>query len=157
MRTPTSNARPSLAVPLDALNEMSQLKRLVHHSASPSAPWFQVDDERTVTLPALTHLDISDSARDCALAHLVLPALAWLGIAARSHDLLNRGDSDAQIIHQYIVRHAHSTKDTQPLQTVLIHDGRTRIGIGAWPVPDIGVDVFDPSAVLTATRPADRS
>ena len=37
---------------------------------------------------------------------------------------------------------------------MLIRDGRTCVGIGAWSVPDIGVDVLDPHAVLTATRSA---
>jgi len=78
IRTPF--VRPSLSVWLDALDEIPQLNTVTLHSASPIAPPFPFDVERTVTLPFLTHLDISASVGDCALAlaHLVLPALTWL-------------------------------------------------------------------------------
>jgi hypothetical protein len=76
---PSRHARPNLVVWLDALNEMPQLKTLTLHSASPIAPSFPFDVERIVTLPSLTHLDMSASMGDCALAlaHLELPALTF--------------------------------------------------------------------------------
>ena len=52
--TPSTNARPNLAVWLDALHEMPQLETLTLHSASPIAPPFPFDIVRTVTLPSLT-------------------------------------------------------------------------------------------------------
>jgi hypothetical protein len=63
---------------------MPQLKTLTLHSASPIAPPFPFDVERTVTLPSLTRLDILASPGDCALAlaHLDLPALTWLCLTA---------------------------------------------------------------------------
>ncbi|KAH8987717.1 hypothetical protein EDB86DRAFT_2084866 [Lactarius hatsudake] len=84
IRTPSASWRPSLSVWLDALDQIPQLKTLTLHSASPIAPPFSFDVERTVTLPSLVYLDIAASARDCglALAHLVLPALTWLGVVA---------------------------------------------------------------------------
>ena len=68
------------AVWLDALDEMPQLQTLTLHSASPIALPLPFVVERTVTLPSLTHLDMSASVDDCALAlaHLDLPALTWL-------------------------------------------------------------------------------
>jgi hypothetical protein len=57
IRKPT-DARPSLSLWLDALDEMSQLVTLTLHSASPISPPFPFDVERTVTLPSLTNLDI---------------------------------------------------------------------------------------------------
>jgi hypothetical protein len=131
IRTPSENARPRLAVWLDVLNEMPHLKRLVLHSASPSAPRFQSDVERTATLPSLTHINISDSESACvlALAHLVRPALTWLCIAATSY--ISEG-GDAHRILQYIAQHAHSSQDTRPLQSALIHCKKTRVDILAW-------------------------
>jgi hypothetical protein len=90
--TPSAHARPNLTVWLDALDEMPQLKTLTLHSASPIAPPFPSDVERTVLLPSLTHLDILASPEDCtlALAHLDLPALTCLCLAATSFQLSKR-------------------------------------------------------------------
>jgi hypothetical protein len=149
----SSSERPGLAVWMDALNEMPRLKRLILHSASPTAPPFPFYVKCTVTLPSLTHLEISDSARDCALAlaHLALPALTWLCITAKSYF---PSGSDAQRILQCIARHAHSPQDSHPLQSVLIRGERKRAEILAWPEPDIDVNVHDPHALLAATRSA---
>ncbi len=146
----SESARPGLAVWLDALDEMPQLKTLVLHSASPIAPPIPFDVERTVTLPSLTHIDISASAGDCglALAHLILPALTWLCLTAKSRC---PNGSDVQQILPYVARHAHGPQDTRPLQSVLIHGVRTRADILAWPVPDIDVEVDVP---LSLTLPA---
>jgi hypothetical protein len=105
--TPSTNWRPKLAAWSDALDKMPQLKTLALHSASPIAPPFPFDIEHTVTLPSLTHLDISASPGDCglALAHLVLLALTWLCLAARTEAT---NCSDMQEILPYIVPHAHA-------------------------------------------------
>ena len=149
IRTPFATARPSLAVWLDALNEMPQLTRLVLHSASPYVPTFPFNIERAVTLPSLTHLDISAFAGDCALAlgHLALPALSRLCIAVDSCHL--SGD-DVQNMFPYVARHANGPHDTRPLQSVLIHNEKSHTTILAWPVPDIDVEVHDPFAFLSA-------
>ena len=149
--TPFENARPKLAVWLDALDEMQQLRALTLHSASPPAPPFPFDVERTVTLPSLTHLDISASTCDCALvlAHLNLPALNCICIKAMPSRLLNSGG--VQNLLPYVARHANGPQDTRPLQSVLIRSGDDYAGIRAWPVPDIDVEVHDPPVLLGAT------
>ncbi|KAH8976909.1 hypothetical protein EDB86DRAFT_1406936 [Lactarius hatsudake] len=146
----SANARPSLSVWLNALDEMPQLKTLVLHSASPITPSFPFDVERTVTLPSLTYFDISASPEDCglALAHLVLPALTSLCVTAFSR-LENGGDVERML--PYVGQHAHGPQDTWPLQSVLIHGRRRRVNILAWPVPDIDVEVDDPPTLLAAT------
>ena len=155
IRTPTADARPSLSVWLDALDEMPQLKTLGLHSASPITSSFPFDVERTVTLPSLTRLDISTSAGNCglALAHLVLPALTSLCITALS-GLPNAGD--VQELLPYVVRHAHGPQDTLPLQSVLIR-GAGGVGayadIIAWPVPDIDVEVDTPTLLAATLSP----
>ena len=136
---PSQRARPSLSVWLDALDEMPQLKELVLRSASPIAPPFPLNIERTVTLPYLTHLNISASSGDCALAlsHLVLPALTRLCITARS----DRSDGgDVPKFLRYVVQHAHGPQDAQPLQNVLIRGEREHIGIFAGPDTDTEED-----------------
>ncbi len=150
--TPSTSARPSLAVWLDALDEMPQLKTLVLHSASPIA-YFPFDVERTVTIPFLTHFDISAEEGECALAlaHLVLPALSWLCLTVKSS--LPHGN-DVQKLLSYVARHAHGPQDIRPLQSVLIRGERTRVDILAWLVPDIDVDVQGPPTLLDATRVA---
>ncbi|KAH9021620.1 hypothetical protein EDB85DRAFT_413120 [Lactarius pseudohatsudake] len=150
IHTLSANARPSLSVWLNALDEMPQLKTLVLHSASPITPSFPFDVERTVTLPSLTYFDISASPEDCglALAHLVLPALTWLCITAFSGDE-NGGDVERML--PYVARHAHGPQDMRPLQSVLIHGYSNRVNILAWPVPDIDVEVHDPPTLLAAT------
>ena len=150
--TPSERTRPNLAVWLDALNEMSQLQMLTLHSASPIAlpPPFAV--ERTVTLPSLTHLDISASVGECALAlaHLDLPAITCLCIILNSH----QNDSNVWEALPYVARHAHGSQDIQPLQSILISGYSTDyLNILAWPVPNIDVEVHDPPTLLGATVP----
>ncbi|KAH8976917.1 hypothetical protein EDB86DRAFT_3110417 [Lactarius hatsudake] len=130
---------------------MPQLKTLVLHSASPIAPSFPFDVERTVTLPSLTYFDISASPEDCGLAfaHLVLPAaLTSLCVTAFSGD---ENGGDVQRMLPYFARHAHGPQDTWPLQSVLIHGHSKRVNILAWPVPDIDVEVHDPPTLVAAT------
>ncbi|KAN0134354.1 hypothetical protein V8E53_007852 [Lactarius tabidus] len=151
---PSKHARPNLVVWLDALNEMPQLKTLTLHSASPIALSFPFDVERTVTLPSLTHLDMSASMGDCALAlaHLDLPALTWLCLKLT---ILQR-DSNVTTVQgalPYVARHGHGPQDIQPLQSILIHNEYSFLNILAWPVPDIDVEVYDPPALLGATVP----
>jgi hypothetical protein len=121
---------------LDALEEMPQLKELVLHTASPLADGFKFpsDIKRTATLPALTHLDISATARDCALslAHLVLPALTSLILEAES----SNDGTDVLILLPYVTQHAHGPQDTQPLQSMLFCRGERCTHIIAWPEPD---------------------
>jgi hypothetical protein len=133
---PSQRARPSISVWLDALDEMLQLKKLVLHSASPVAPPIPFNIERTVTLPFLTHLNISSSPGDCALAlsHLILPALTRLCITARS---IRSDGGDVLKFLRYVVQHAHGPQDAQPLQNVLIRGERNHIGIFAGPDSDI--------------------
>ncbi|KAI9462908.1 hypothetical protein BJY52DRAFT_1166858 [Lactarius psammicola] len=150
IRTPSADAIPSLSVWLDALDELPQLKTLGLHSASPIAPPFPFDVERTVTLFSLTHFDITASPGGCAfaLAHLVLPALASLWVTAMSHI---RDREDVQNMLPYVVQHAHGPQDARPLQSVLIHGYRSRADIFAWPVPDVGAEVDNPPTLLAAT------
>jgi hypothetical protein len=159
IRTLTVDARPKLAVWLDALDEMQQLKTVTLHSASPIAPPFPFDVERTVTLPSLVHLDISASPGDCglALAHLVLPALTWLCLTVRTAASMD-DDSDMQKMLPYVARHAHGPQDTQPLQSALIRSDSKHADILAWPVPDcidVEVDESDPPVfnMLATTLP----
>ena len=151
--TPSADAWPKLAVWLGALDEMPQLTTLTLHSASPSAPSFPIDVERTVTLPSLTRLDILASPEDCALAlaHLDLPALASLCLTAFSFHLTNSGD--VQKLLPYIVRHVYGPQDTQPLQSVLFLTEGNHVNVLAWPVPDIDIVVHDPLTLLAATLP----
>ena len=151
IRTP--NVRPRLADWLDALNEMPQLERLVLHSASPIAPPFPFDIRRTVTLPFLTHLDISGLVRDCAfaLAHLVLPVITWLCLAASSD---SSDGKDVPELIPYVARHAHGPQDIQPLQSMLIFGERMRTHILAWPGPDVNVKVYNPATLRRAALTA---
>ncbi|KAN0133101.1 hypothetical protein V8E53_009131 [Lactarius tabidus] len=137
---PSANARPDLTVWLGTLEEMSQLKALTLHSASPIAPPLPFDVERAVTLPFLTHLDISGSPGDCALvlAHLNLPALTSLCLSAITSQPRRDG---VQILVPYITRHAHGPQDTQSLHSVHIRSQSSRTDILAWPEPDVGVEV----------------
>ena len=153
--TPLRMARPTLAVWLDTLDELPQLKSLTLHSASPFATHFPFAVKRTVTLPSLTHLDISASLRDFALAsaHLVLPALTSLCFTATDHLTIG---SSVQAFLPYIVRHVHGPQDILPLQSVLIcnhlnYDGDLRLL--AWSVPDVDTFVHDPPAFLGAILP----
>jgi hypothetical protein len=140
---PAADARPSLPVWLDALDEMPQLNTLTLNSASPIAPtgvrlppWV----ERTTTLPSLENLDISASTRDCglALAHLVLPALTHLGITAQSNYWeRNQSASDVQDVIRRLSQHTHGPQDTQPLQSVFVCSRETYVKIAAWTLPDV--------------------
>ena len=153
---PSKNSRPKLADWLDALGEMSQLKLLNLQSASPIAPPSPFDVERTLTLPSLTCLDISASAKDVALAlaHLNLPALTCLNVAVMS---LNPVHTDASVrnLLPYVARHTHGPQDTVPLQSVLVldHEGpnTSYLFVLAWSVSDIDAEVHDPPALLGAT------
>ncbi|KAH9070733.1 hypothetical protein EDB83DRAFT_361610 [Lactarius deliciosus] len=146
------NAKPSLAVWLDALDEMPQLKTLVLHSASPTAS-FPFNVERTITLPFLTHLGISAKEGECALAlvHLVLPALTWLCLTVKSS---LEDEEDVQKLLPYVTRHAHGPQDARPLQSVLIHGESKRTDIFAWPAPDTDLEVHDPLSFRAATLSA---
>jgi hypothetical protein len=147
--TISEKTRPSLTIWLDALDKMPQLEKLVLHSATPIAPPLPYDVERTVTLPLLTHLDISGSARNCALAlaHLNLPAVIWLFVAAKSH---HRDGSDVQEILPQLARHTNTSQETQPLQSMLVRGDMTRADIFTWTVPDIDGEVHSPIGLLAA-------
>jgi hypothetical protein len=95
-------------------------------------------------------MDISTSAGDCALAlaHLVLPALTWLRLTARSD---HPSGSDVVKLLSYVTRHAHGPQDTQPLQSVLISNERASMDILAWPMPDITDEVYGPPTWRMAT------
>ncbi|KAF8257864.1 hypothetical protein EI94DRAFT_1816687 [Lactarius quietus] len=152
IHSPSVESRPSLSVWLDALDNMSQLKTLTLHWASPIAPSgvpLPFDVERTTALPSLTDLDISASPRACALAlaHLRLPALTHLSVATKCR---RRGSNEAQEILPYVAQHAHGPQDTQPLRSVLIHARAMRIDILAWTAPDIDFDVRDSILFLNA-------
>ncbi|KAF8257754.1 hypothetical protein EI94DRAFT_1757048 [Lactarius quietus] len=153
IRGPSPNVRPSLSAWLDALDEMPQLEVLTLHEASPMTFSFQFDVERTVTLPSLTHLDISDSTSGCALAlaHLELPTLTCLCLKASSR--FADGD-DVREVLPYVLRHAHGSQDTQPLQSVLIHSNYAYAGILAWPVSNIDAEVHKLPTLLAAAPPA---
>jgi hypothetical protein len=154
IRSLPADARPNPAAWVDTLDEMPHLTTLALHTASPIAPPFPFDVKRTATLPSLTHLEILDSPRDCALAlaHLNLPALAILYITATCRHRIN--SNDVQILLSYVVRHAHGPQDSQPLQSVLVRNEGSYADILAWPVPDIDVEVQDPPTLLAATLPA---
>jgi hypothetical protein len=147
IRSPSMTVMPSLSDWLDALDEMPQLKTLTLHVASPMAGSFPFDVKRTVTLPSLTHLDIVDCPRDCALAlvHLELPALTCLCVQTIS--CLLDGDNVQEVL-PFVAGHA------QPLQSMLIRWKNKRVNILAWPVPDIDVEVHEPPTFPTVTPPA---
>jgi hypothetical protein len=148
IRTPAADARPSLSVWLDALEEMPQLKTLTLHSASPIASDTSLpsDVERTITLPSLAHLSLSASARDCglALAHLDLPALTGLCLTARS---CRSDGSDVQEIIPYFSRHFQHTR---PLQSVVDRSDRICADVLAWTLPDIDAKLTNPILFLDA-------
>jgi hypothetical protein len=124
--------RPNLTDWLDTLDEMPQLKKLLIHSASPSAAFVPFSHaERTVTLPSLVHLDISAPWYDCtlALAHLVLPSLTSLHVTASSGQPTAR---KLRKLLQYVAQHAHGPQDTEPLQSMTIDSKRRRLDILAW-------------------------
>ena len=112
------------------------------------------DVKRTVTLPSLTHFDISDSARDCglALAHLALPALTWSGHQGKI--LFMGWFNDVREVLPYVARHAHGSQDAQPLQSLFVNSEKSRIHIMAWTKPDIDIELRSPLALFVATRSA---
>jgi hypothetical protein len=116
IRYPSASGRPSLSDWLDALDEMPQLEMLSLDGASPialpSSPPSGI--KRTITLPSLSVLVFSASARDCglALAHLILPALTRLRLEARS--ALQDG-SDVQEVLPHVSQHAHGFHITQSM------------------------------------------
>ena len=144
IRWPSAEARPKLEDWLDALNEMSQLKTLSLHSATPVAPPAPLTSEpsRTVTLPSLTKFDISASAKNCTLAfaHLVMPALTWLHIVAKSH---KKEGEDMQPIIPYIARNVLGLQETEPLRNILISSHGTRLKVFAWIMPDADLDGYN--------------
>jgi len=153
IRTPWSLTMPALEDWLAALNEMSQLKTLILNTATPavsvehthiSAP------QRTVTLPSLTHFNITASAKGCALAlaHLVLPVLSSLHVICKSHS--TDGD-DVRLLIPYAARVVHGLQDTTPLQTILFNGEATLAEIVAWTVPDAGVEFYSPLDFEKAT------
>ena len=146
--------RPTLANWLDALDEIPQLKTLTLHWASPVAPCFPFDVGRTVTLPSLTHLDISASLQDSAFAaaHLELPALTSLSLTSVPVDRYIKGRG-VQDFLTFALRHIHGAQDIRPLQSAYICYFGNDLQLFAWSDPDIGTLVQDPPAFLSATLP----
>ena len=144
--------RPGLSAWLDMLCEMAQLKKLILHWATPALPHdspLPTNVERIVTLPSISHLEISTSARDCglALAHLILPGLTKLSLTASS----GRFDgSDVHEIFPYVSRHSQRLQRTQPLQSVFIRSNKFSADIFAWFNPDINDVLPDPITFLDA-------
>ncbi|KAF8481673.1 hypothetical protein DFH94DRAFT_691327 [Russula ochroleuca] len=97
-----TEARPKLEDWLGALNEMPQLETLILQYATPhvppAAPLIS-EPLLSVTLPSLTRFHIFASMTDCALAlaHLMLPALIWLHIDAKSREV-----EDIHLVIPYI-------------------------------------------------------
>ncbi|KAI9449845.1 hypothetical protein F5148DRAFT_619771 [Russula earlei] len=153
---PSTNSLPMLEDWLDALNELSQLKTLVLHYATPIASHvtsFIPEPQRTVTLPSVIQFNISAHAKDCALAlaHLSLPALTWLHVSVQSND---RGGDDVRLVIPYIARNAHGTQDIEPLRSMLISGEPTRAELLAWTLPDADAKVSDPITLLKAAPSA---
>jgi hypothetical protein len=145
--------RPSLTEWLDALGEMPQLRNLLLHKASPSTSLFPFHVNRTVTLPSLARLDISDSELFCglALAHLVLPSLTSLRLCVTvTSDPTVGVDRVVQEILRflpYVAQHAHGPQNTEPLQRVIISHEWTRLVIHAWPM--LNIDDIESDATLS--------
>jgi hypothetical protein len=134
--------RPDLQSWRDAMCELSQLKSLDLHAATPVVPQIITPIREPFTLPSLTRLHLSDSANCCALAlsHLVLPSLAWLHIeVSSSHP---RGE-DIQIVLPHFVQSAHGHQDTTPLQSMVVDVCSHRIDVLLWTIPDAGTDYHD--------------
>ena len=156
IQAPSEQLRPTLEDWLAALNEMSQLKTLLLHNATPAV---SVDNplisgpQCTVTLPSLTHFHITASAKGCALAlaHLVLPALISLHVRPASQSW--EGD-DIQLLIPYVARNAHGQQDTAPLQTIVFSGEATYADFVAWTVPDTDVEVCDIDTMFKAKASA---
>jgi len=153
IRAPSEHLNPSLSDWLDMLEGMPRVETLTFHLTSPVFPSSPLssEDERTITLPCLIHFDISASARDCglALAHLVLPALNWLSVMAKSSHL--EGD-DVRRILPHVSRHSHGSQDAQPLQSLFVKSERTHTHIIAWSEPDVDIALRSPIGLFVATR-----
>ena len=131
---PSEQARPTLGDWLAALNQMSHLKTLHLSNATPAVSIdnpLMSEPQRTVTLPSLTHFDITASAKGCALAlaHLVLPALISLHVTSVSQR------DDVRLLIPYVAQNAHGPQDTAPLQTIMFSGEATYAEIAAWTVP----------------------
>ena len=155
IREPPPTAWPNSLEWLNALRELPQLEKLVLHSSFLMANPFQStsDVQCSVSLPSLTHMDISAAAGNCAitLAYLSLPALTRLCVTLHSHSV--RG-SDIPRTFPSLLRHSHGPQDAEPLQSMLISSEKTRATILAWPAPDIHVDLHDPFALLSVALSA---
>ena len=138
---------------LNALCEMPQLEKLVLHSASLIYNPLQstADIQRSVSLPSLTHMDISATAGNCAiaLAYLSLPALTRLGVTL--HSYLSRGIGE---IFPPLSQHIHGPHHTEPLQSVILFSETNHATILAWSAPDITIDVHDPFVSLSVALSA---
>jgi len=153
---PSPGGRPELEDWLDALNEMSQLKTIMVHCATPIASpntTFIPAPQRTVTLPFLTTFSIADCPRDCALAlaHLVLPSLTFLSVTAESN---RQGGEDARLLIPYVARNANGPQDTEPLRSILISGERAYAEMVAWAEPDADSGIRDPITMLRASASA---
>jgi hypothetical protein len=153
IRWPSIMARPKLKDWLHALKEMAQLATLILQSATPLASLatpLLSEPSRTVTLSSLTRLDISASAKDCALAlaHLVLPALTWLRVDAESHE---REGEDVRLVFPHISRNISGLQDAEPLRSILVSGERTRAEVLAWSTPNTDVKVYGPATFVSAS------
>jgi hypothetical protein len=118
---------------------MPQLKTLILFKASPIAlpdALLSSSVKRAVTLPSLTHFEMTPFARDCglALAHLVLPALITLRIIAESCYL---DGSDVPELLPHVARHAHGPQHTQPIQSAFVRSQSIGVEIFAWSERDV--------------------
>ena len=140
---PFEGSIPNLAIWLDALAEMTELKSLTLNRTFPNAPSFPSHVERTVTLPSLTHFDIVARLENCVftLAHLDLPALTHLSLDAIYIWPPNSGDLQKLLL--YVARYTYGTHHSQPLQSMLIRNNQSYVDLLAWAVPDIGVEVHE--------------
>ena len=160
IRAPSAQEMPTLEDWLDALNEMSQLKTLILDNATPTlsvdSPRIS-DPRRTVTLPSLTHFNITAPARNCALAlaHLVLPVLISLHVTAEPQNLdWPVDDHDVLSLIPYVARNAHGPQDAAPLQTILLNGEYMHVEIVAWTVPDADLEVSNSATLIKAAASA---
>ncbi|KAN0127941.1 hypothetical protein V8E53_004523 [Lactarius tabidus] len=156
IRTPFASVWSNVPQWLNALGEMSQLEKLVLHSPGLMANPLQStsDIQWSVSLPFLTHIDISAAAGNCALAlsYLSLPALTRLRVTLASHSPNGR---DIPEMFPSLSPHAHGPQDTTPLRSVLISGERTgRATILAWSAPDFDIDAHDPLTLLSVVLSA---
>ncbi len=118
---------------LDALNQMTQLERLVLHGHIPIRS-VELSGEPMITavLSSLTKLIIYATARDCAvvLAHLVLPALTRLCVDAYTEESI-----DVEHLIPFVAQHAHGHQDTEALQSLFVEGNEERANITAWTTP----------------------